>query len=311
MLTVFSQQTRKVLSWMVVGRRFDVKDRRFCAVSQNMEVHALNLVIPELMAVGKITGYVHDNDAKAKKAITLSKWGIIEKIDPGHAFKSFDRKLGKFNDAHGKVFAEIEDRLRSLLKDLMYLQGVTQVEKVAYWRNAERHFAGVHAGCPFQHDTHRPPKVWSRASDPLTAEASLKLLKEFLSKTESVVDHVDGEFSTQMNESINRSKIKFADKDRQWRTTWVARMACAVLDRNVANWRLTLYDRLNLPPLSGDSRLFLEIRERDRLWRKAWVTSNEYKMQRRALRKATKEAKKQAPKNAKTDYKPNPWVPRK
>jgi hypothetical protein len=289
---------------MVVGRRFDVHDRRFCAVSQNMEVHALKLVIPELKALGKIVGYVHDNDAKAKKAISAAQWNIIEHLDPGHAFKAFDRKLKKFNDQHGKVFTEIEDGLRRFLKDLMYLQGVTLQQKVTYWKNALQHYSGSHIGCPSQHNPKKPPKVWSRKDDP----QSMKLLEEFLEKTASVVEHVEGEFSTQMNESINRSKVKFADKNRQWRTTWPARMACAVLDRNVPNWRLTLYDRLNLPPLSGASRLYLEIKERSRLWQKVWRTSEAYKIQRREERKMMKK-KNQTPKNQKLDYKASPWIP--
>jgi hypothetical protein len=52
MMTVFSQQTRKVLSWKIVGRKFPRLDKRFCTVSQNMEVHALRLIIPEMNPPG-------------------------------------------------------------------------------------------------------------------------------------------------------------------------------------------------------------------------------------------------------------------
>jgi hypothetical protein len=261
-------------------------------------------VIPELKALGKIVAYVHDNDAKAKKAIVTAKWSIQEKLDPGHAFKSFDRKLKKFNAQHGKALSEIEDRLRRFLKDLMYRQDLSAWEKVELWRNAALHFAGDHKHCRIEHNPKRPPKVWSRASDP----AAMALLKEFLAKTESVVEHVDGAFSTQMNESINRSKIKFADKDHQWRTTWTARMACAVLDRNAPNWRLMLYDRLNLPPLSPGSRLFLEVRERRRLAEKDWRTSEEFKIERRAQRKRiAAAAKANKVSQSELDYKPSPW----
>jgi hypothetical protein len=302
------------LSWKVVGRKFNNLDRKFCAVSQNMEVHALRLAIPELRALGKIIEYVHDNDAKAKNAIKAAGWNIIEKLDPGHSLKSFDRKLINFNKDHENVLAEIGDRLRRFLKKLMYLdvavdRGANRKEaKLRYWRNAALHFSGHHEGCPCQHDPKQaPPAVWSRAGN---AE-SMQLLRDFLKKTEKVVELVDGEFSTQLNESINRSKTSFADKDRQWRGSWEARMACAVLDRNVENWRLTLYDRLNLPELSGTSLFILENLEKRRLARKVMKTSTEYRNKQRAKRKAERKEAKQAPPAKKLDYKPSPWVSRK
>jgi hypothetical protein len=87
-------------------------------------------------------------------------------------------------------------------------------------------------------------------------------------------------------------------------------MACAVLDRNVENWRLTLYDRLNLPQLSGSSRWFLEEVEKERIAHRAWVISEEYKMKRRAERKKVRQLAKLAQKNQPVDYKPNPWLAR-
>jgi hypothetical protein len=307
MLTVISQQTRKVLSWMVVGRRFNNLDRRFCAVSQNMEIHALKLVIPELQALGKIVGYVHDNDAKAKKALNMAHWDLIEWLDPGHTFKSFERKLTSFNTKNKNVLVEIAPKLRVFLKFLMYMHGVTQLEKVAFWHNSANHLAGNHDGCPKPHDPRKPPKVWSGANDP----AKMKLLVEFLKKTEFVVLRVVGEFSTQMNESLNRGKTKYADKDRSWKGSWPARMACAVLDRNVPHWRMELYARLKLPKLSEHSAALLKTMEEDRIARKLARIRVEENEKRRAIRRADKVAKAKVQPKGKTDYKVNPWAAKK
>jgi hypothetical protein len=75
-----------------------------------MKVHALTLLIPELQLLGTIVGYIHDNDAKATKAITEKAWDITEHLDPDHSLKAFERKVKKFNEGHGKVFAEIEEQ---------------------------------------------------------------------------------------------------------------------------------------------------------------------------------------------------------
>jgi hypothetical protein len=202
---------------------------------------------------------------------------------------------------------EVAPKLKVFLKTLMYMHDASRDEKVAYWNNSAEHLCGNHAHCPKPHDPKRPPKIWAGASDPVKKA----LLVAFLKKTEFIVVHVVGEFSTQMNESPNRGKTKYADKDRSWKGSWPARMACAVLDRNVENWRLQLYARLNLPPLSENSLWLLWSMEQTRLSRKAKRISEEEIIKRQAIRRADKVAKIAVQPAGKTDYKPNPWVLKK
>jgi hypothetical protein len=128
-----------------------------------MEVLALKILIPELKTHPEITGYVHDKDATAAKAIRDAKWELFQWIDPGHGQKSFKRTFDKFNDAHGKVLTEIEDSLLSFFKCLIRTDfsertdeetdsdDISRQKAKEYWLNAVNHFCGRHAGCPFTH----------------------------------------------------------------------------------------------------------------------------------------------------------------
>jgi hypothetical protein len=115
-------------------------------------------------------------------------------------------------------------------------------EKQKYWANCVNHFCGDHSGCPFVHTAEIP--VWSGASNC----DSVRILKEFLAKTAVNLEMIVSQFSTQINESLNRTKSKYANKDICWGFTWKARMACAILDRNEPGWKLALYKKLDLPP---------------------------------------------------------------
>ena len=60
-----------------------------CANSTMMEAAGLQALLPKLMQIQQIVGYVHDNDGKARNMIQQSGWQITELLDPGHAKKKF------------------------------------------------------------------------------------------------------------------------------------------------------------------------------------------------------------------------------
>jgi hypothetical protein len=72
----------------------------YACAPETLEVIALIHLLPELMQLPQIVGYVHDNDAKTRKVIRESGWGIQEFLDPGHASNSFQKALQKasFNE---------------------------------------------------------------------------------------------------------------------------------------------------------------------------------------------------------------------
>jgi hypothetical protein len=113
------------------------------------------------------------------------------------------------------------------------------------------------------------------------------------------------QFSTQLCESFNRTKVKYCNKDVKWGHTFEPRMCCAVLDRNEDQWKLKLRAGLGLPRLPEPCERFLRITEEQRIARKSWVTSREYVEERRQERKVQKQAEARQPK--KTGYKKNPF----
>jgi hypothetical protein len=145
---------------------------------------------------------------------------------------------------------------------------MSKEDKVRAWRNCIFHFKGIHDHCPFEHDYEIPVKL---GDDPAVDAALTKLLK----KTSWILECCNPEFSTQLNESFNRGKLKYATKDVKWGFSWEARMCCAILDRNCPFWKLHLYDKLGLPPLSPDNRNKIVALEKKRLAKKLLNSSNE------------------------------------
>jgi hypothetical protein len=250
---------------------------------QNLEVIVVIHLLPELMQLPQIVGYVHDNDAKTQKVIRDSGWGIQEFLDPGHAGKSFQKAVQKasFNE-------DISSRLRRWMRQLLREPDLTKDQKLDAWRNTIYHLTGYHENCPFSHG---PVRI---TIDQHQGDL-IALVIEFLRKTERILECCDSGFTTQINESFNRAKLKYATKDQKWGFPWDARMVCSVLDRNRPSWKLNLVDRLALPPIAAEVRLCFEHDERLRLGLVQRYQSDEYIKARKQARQAALRQKRAAP----------------
>ena len=69
----------------------------------------------------------------------------------------------------------------------------------------------------------------------------------------------------------------YATKDVKWGNSWKARMMCAILDRNMVNWKLALYQKLGLPPLSEEVVRRIQQAEERRIAWKLFVHSDFYR----------------------------------
>ena len=295
---VIDQNTQKVVMARIIGSKSDVDKNEYCRFAQNMECKAMELMIPVLRENRNIIGYVHDNDAKTRNLIRQMDWQIIEKIDPGHLLKSFDRKVINFNKKYNNVLNEIQKGLRKYLKSLLYLSNASSNEKIGYWHSALHHFYGNHEFCPF---AHKETKIWALSNCP----ESIQLLKKFLESTEFILECADPLYSTQINEAFHRIKLRYASEDVKWGFTWEARMCCAILDKNESHWKQKLYNFLRLPELSVANRLFLENEEYLRIARRNQYHSQEYLESKRMERK---NMKKQNQIEGPILYRPNPYM---
>jgi hypothetical protein len=100
--------------------------------------------------------------------------------------------------------------------------------------------------------------------------------------------------------------LKYANKDIKWGFTWEARVACAVLDRNVPNWKFQIFDKLHLPRLDPVLRKELEGEEAARLDRKKQYQSEGHMLKKRAARKAERDSNAEAAKVPKSGYRGRP-----
>jgi hypothetical protein len=233
---------------------------KYSYIPQNLEVIALKHMIDRLKAIPQIVGYCHDNDARTRNVINDEKeWKIQEYVDQGHAVKSFLARLEKAR--FGEV---ISNCLIRWLRTLIQASSMSKAEKHEAWMNTSCHFSGNHKHCPVRHS---PVQI---LIEPTNTEL-LDKLNKFLTKTCWIVEKCDSLFTTQMNESFHRGKLRYATKDGKWGFSWIPRMCCAILDRNRPNWKLDLHDFLCakglILPLSGLARLEFHAREVSRLAR--------------------------------------------
>jgi hypothetical protein len=290
-------RTGKVIAYAIMSNLIPEDRREYCKVPQNMEVAGLRLLLPSLMCHPEICGYCHDKDAKTSKLIREANWGIQEYLDPGHAMKSFERALNKYPLLKG-----ISESLRKFMKHLLHWGDVSIEKKKSAWINAFQHYCGYHTFCPFEH---KQNKWWPE----MEREEVRKALLEFLGKTKDILGKCNSEFSTQLNESFHRLKLKYATKDVKWNFTWEARMACAVLDRNQPFWKLTLYKRLGLPPLPVEAVHQLVIRERERIVTNLKNSNASKNIRHNATARLNGIACRKVPNlNTQLDYKENPYL---
>ena len=251
-LSVFDQGTGKVIDLVVTSRKVEPGSENYCDTPQLMETQALKISVERLKNLPNIVAYVHDNDSRARKVITDSNWGIQEKLDPGHVFKSFERSLATFQGKNANILSGIEESLKKWFKTLVY-SDLAPDKKVFQWLNAVNHYRGCHDYC-----THEKGKAYHRWQHAESHQHVVTLVK-FLSKTRKFLILVDPNFSTQLNENFNRLKVIFAPKYICWGYSFEARVSCAALQVNFKDWIIRLRTRLGLPPLSPENLRHLNI----------------------------------------------------
>jgi hypothetical protein len=296
--TLLEQKHHRVLDYQVMSSKVPETAENYCRHPGNMEIDGLKLIFDRLGRPPEIIAYVHDKDSKASHLIQkVLKWNIREILDQGHAMKSFERQLLKYRSIFDDKMCE---SLRKFMKYLVRQSRYSPEDKLNYWRNTVSHFLGDHRNCPFEH---KETPIWEHAG----SREAVAQLEEFIQKTSWIILKCDPEFSTQANESFNRAKSKYANKDVRWGFTWEARIACAVLDRNCPFWKLALYERLGLPELCWEAKNFLRLQEARRLKQKFERCGADWLSQRTAQKIQQLEKKKQEA-ATKVAYKDNPFT---
>ena len=258
LFTVMECQKWRIIESIAISKRAPPTSQKFCETSTQMEAKGLILALKTLAQCPNIVGYVHDNDARARKILNESGLQIFERLDPGHCLKSFDRKIQNFNRKNGQVLRGIEGSLRRWISTLLRSDLPTE-QKVFQWNNALEHYCGNHQHCLHQECS---TTTWDLAGDMAARDA----LKKFMKASQYIVEKCERRFSTTRIESFHRLKLKYAPKDVHWGNSWEARMMCAVLDVNKPGWKDELLERLNAEEFTLRQRIDIvlaRILERD------------------------------------------------
>ena len=214
--SVICNKTGQVITSIVVSNKVARNEPTFCTTPSLMESQGLKALLPRLMTLKNVIGYVHHNDAKSRKLITEAGWDVVEFLDVGHCVKSFERKINNFNRKNDKILSEIEDCLKEWLKVLIRHRETIE-EKEDLCLNARNHFCGDHSRCL----PHGRRGKWSEAEN----AKSRDLLEKVLRSTLFIIQACNSDYTTQRNESLHRLKLKYASKDVKWGFTWDASLA--------------------------------------------------------------------------------------
>jgi hypothetical protein len=96
-----------------------------------------------------------------------------------------------------------------------------------------------------------------------------RCLKNFVIQTSPFIEKCAPGLNTQLNESLHSLKAKFADKNYNWKTSWLARCSIAILNCTERYlWKLEMYEGLGFPPLGSELLDFLKKEEEDQKARK-------------------------------------------
>lgn len=171
----------------------------------------------------KFAGLVTDGDVSIAKIIR-NETKIRHLLDIGHCGKSFIRCFHTIDRKNGGILGPFGDRLLVWFRYLLS-QDLPSDEKKELWQNALSHFRGDHSRCRHAPND-KDPVIRGSETDLIEA------IRTFLSSTTKYFDLLEAGVRTQVNESLNAKRARFASKNLAWADSWVARMSLAVLHFN-------------------------------------------------------------------------------
>lgn len=233
-------KTDKIIHTEVVERSRGKLKGNFVGASTNMESEGVKRGIAKLKSNCNIKNYCHDKDNRTAK-IFRDNWAeLSEQLDPNHTKKSIERSFSKYNVKN--ALYGLKERLVWFFYALLRKTDDPAVREMQ-WKNCINHLSGDHSKClPHKSTCY----IWPK-HDNIEARS---LLSKFLENTQSLLAKVSPNCSTNSNEGYNASRVKFANKDTAWGISFVARVACSILQKNDPyQWIIMARKRLNLPDL--------------------------------------------------------------
>jgi hypothetical protein len=212
-----------VVGYSIVEKRSRLFEP-FAGPPKTMEAKSFRELLPTLTSSDlKFAGLVTDGDVSLGKIIR-DETKIRHLLDIAHCTKSLMRCLSALDKKNGGILDPFADQLLVWFRYLVS-QNCPVDAKKELWRNALSHFRGDHSKC-----LHAP-----NDREPAIRDDETRLIgamTECLSSTSKYFDLLQAGVCTQVNESVNSKRTRFASKNLAWADSWIARMALAVLHFN-------------------------------------------------------------------------------
>jgi hypothetical protein len=244
----------KVVDFDVVEQSQGQYKGDFEGTAQGMETAILTKMGARWKEDGKVRYFCHDKDNHAMAILRdVLHWNLLEKFDCNHVVKAWYRHFEKDKKfippstdptktpRSVNALGDLEWHLLRWFR-VVVKADATLEEKIAMWEGAFDHYV---------HPENLPPKENRFEWKDRDKETHRMQLRIFIRNTTVLIQQVQSEISTQLNESLHAIKAKMADKNYSWKGSWLARCVVAVLIMNEGHgWKLELLQELGIRPLS-------------------------------------------------------------
>jgi hypothetical protein len=266
---------KKVVDFRILQKSKFGRPGNYSGSSNGMEVAALRKLIVRWNGNPNIAGFVHDSDSRASKAIRDAGWHIAEWFDPNHVAKSFDTIWRSLSHGH---LREFQTKLKLWFNYLTHSDD-TPDEKVLHWRNSLNHFLGDHRNCSGHHPN---LKLKTTLVGNPVGQSEVAAIFE---KGSEMLRQTRGDLSSQLCESRNAIKVRFAEKLFSWKTSWSTRVRCAIMHMNRPEaWKFDLFASCHLPRLHPRVEAILHQTMQERIDMNQRRRSQEYQSRERVRR---------------------------
>jgi hypothetical protein len=146
-VTIIDCKQKKIVDYEILTKSKCGGPGNWGGSPYGMEVEALKRLIPRWMNDDRVSGVVHDNDARATKAMSDLGWKPTEMFDPNHVCKQFETKWNNCRTTHLRgIHAPLLAWFRHVIQG-----DFTAEQRAEMWQNSLEHFKGNHAKCPREH----------------------------------------------------------------------------------------------------------------------------------------------------------------
>lgn len=237
--------SKKVVDFTVVSRTSQFFMPQYSGASQAMEMAGFEDLVKKWTSnysYPKIKKFVHDNDVKALLIIKKYNWMLEDFLDPNHVFKNIMKSFDLLNEKNFKSFGEIRESFELFLKFLFSNSSLTKEDRLNQYDNMYNHYIGQHRQCI--HNDSNPVSIWNGKHE------YAKDLLLFLKKHRNLIEKINPDYRTQINECLNSIKAQKASKTYSYKQSFALRCCIAVLQTNdPGTWYYELRNRIGLRPL--------------------------------------------------------------